>query len=300
MAELADLIRSIASILWPILLFWSLRTFRDDIARALARIKKAKVLGHEFELDNQLKELHQTANQASNEAAELPRDTLSSPDDNRAPDSDRPQTEDVVQKVIETAARFPTVALLLLATEIEKEGRDVLASIGKWTENRPLPFVRTIERLDSHYGLPHHIPSSLKLFWSIRNRLVHGGSADDRDIASALDSGVTIYRALNSLPREKHWVHHKDVAVYSDQECLHELPGVKGVILRTESSSGATTRYQIFPSTKVYFREGRRVSWEWNLNDTWPDAWYRDPISDAIKPAWSSSGEFVGRHYEDM
>ena len=299
MTEFAELLRSIGALLWPALVFWALQAFRNDIAGAIGRIKKAKILGHEFELGDELKELREAANEASNEVAEIPR-AESDPSESPASVSERPETEDPVQKILETAVRSPKVALLQLAMEMEKEGREVLASTGKWTEKNPLPFVRVVERLDSHYGLPRYIPSSLKLFLSIKNKLVHGGVDKERNIVSALDSGVTIYKALRALPRERNWIHHEGVPVYSDPECLHEISGVKGVILKTQSSSGATTKFRIFPSTQTHFRKGKRVSWEWNLGRNWSDAWYRDPTSDEIKPAWQSAGEFIGRHYEDL
>ena len=299
MADIAELLRAIASLLWPIIVICALRAFRKDIAGAIGRIKRAKILGHEFELGTKLKELREAANEASNEVAELPRD-MSGPDEDLAPRGGRPEREDPIHKILESAVQSPTVALLLLAMEVEKEGREVLASVGKWTEKKPLPVLRVIERLDSHYGLPKHIFSSLRLFLDTRNKLVHGGSATDENIVSALDSGVTVYRALKALPRERKWVHHEGVPVYSDQECLHEIPGVKGIIIKSESSSGAATRYGIYPSTRTYFKRGKRVSWEWNLAKTWPDAWYRDPDSNEVKLAWNSAGEFVGRHFEDF
>ena len=299
MAEFAELVRSIASLLWPVLVFWVLRSFRDDIAGAIGRIKKAKILGHEFELGTQLKELREAANEASNEVAELS-SSIPGRAEESASRSETREKDDPVQKVLETAVRSPKVALVLLAMEVEKEGREVLASVGKWTEKKPIPVLRAIERLDSHYGLPRHVFSSLRLFLDTRNKLVHGGSATDQDIVSALDSGVTVYRTLKALPRERNWVHHEGVPVYSDQECLHEIHGVKGIILRTQASSGLTTTYRIFPSTKTYFREGKRVSWEWNLSRTWSDAWYRDPTTNQFKLAWNSSGEFIGRHYQDL
>ena len=228
---------------------------------------------------------------------------MSGPDETPVSRAEQPEKGDAVEKILETAVQSPKVALLLLAMEVEKEGREVLASVGKWTEKKPLPVLRVIERLDSHYGLPKHIFSSLRLFLDTRNKLVHGGSATDQDIVSALDSGVTVYRALKALPRERKWVYHEGVPVYADQECSHEIPGVKGIIIKSESSSGASgaaTRYGIYPSTKTHFKKGKRVSWEWNLAKTWPDAWYRDPDSNAVELAWNSAGEFVGRHYEDL
>ena len=63
-----------------------------------------------------------------------------------------------------------------------------------------------------------------------------------------------------------------------------------GAVLRTQSSSRSETRYRIFPSTKTYFRNGKRVSWEWNLSRTWSDAWYRNPTTNEVKLVWNSSG----------
>lgn len=73
---------------------------------------------------------------------------------------------------------------------------------------------------------------------------------------------------------------------------------MRGVILRTESESGVTMPSRIFPSTHSHFEEGKRVSWEWNLDTVWPQTWYRDPDSNEIIKAWDSSGEFIGRHFE--
>ena len=299
MTEFAELLEALASLAWPTLAFYAVYSFRDDIVSAIGRIKKAKVLGHKLELRPQLEELHEAANQASTKVAELPLD-IPGPDEKSTSESDHPETEVVVRNVLETATQSPRAALILLAIEVEKEGREVLAIIGKWREARPLPILRVIERLDSHYGLPKLAFSSLKLFLDTRNKIVHGGFAVEQDIVSAIDSGVTVYRVLKSLPRERNWVYHEGVPVHSDQECLHEIPGVKGIILKTESSSGAATMYRIFSSTRTYFEKGKRVSWEWNLAKTWSDAWYRDPDSNQVKLAWNSSGEFIGRHFDDL
>ncbi|MXY55688.1 MAG: hypothetical protein F4Y41_04695 [Gammaproteobacteria bacterium] len=299
MTDVAELIRSIASLLWPSLCFVALLIFRADIAKALARLKRASVLGHEFELQPQLEQLREAAGQASEEVADLPENSQQI-DENETLAEARAERDDPVNAILETAARSPRAALLLLAAEIEKKGREVMASVGKLTGKRLVPFRRVIEALDSHYGLPTHIPSSLKLFQEIRNKIVHGGIAEDRDILSALDSGVSIYRALEALPRERHWVDRTDVPLYSDPECTHEIVGVRGVILRTESDSGLRSSYRIFPSTRKDFKSGKRVSWEWNLRNAWPRTWYRDPDSDKIIKAWDSAGEFIGRHFEEL
>ena len=86
--------------------------------------------------------------------------------------------------------------------------------------------------------------------------------ADDREILSVLDSGVSLYQALRSLPRERHWVHEAAVTIYSDEQCLQEIPGAMGVIIKTASPGDQNAEYRIFPSTRDSFQEGERVSWE--------------------------------------
>ena len=292
------LLEAIASLLWPLLTLGILLAFSRDIADALRRIKKVKIAGHEVELGAQLKELHDVASQVVSEVPDLA-GFDGDPGEKPSSRSAGLEAHDSISKILATAAQSPTAALLLLAAEMEREGREVLASVGKWTEGRVVPFRRAIDRLNRHYGLPEHVLGSLRLFLETRNKLVHGGFAKDREILSALDSGVAIYRALQALPRERHRVYHEGVRVYSDAKCLHEITGVRGVILRSESSSGVRVQDRIFPSTKTHFQKGKLVSWEWNLESTWPEAWYRDPDSNDIKFAWSSAGEFVGRHFED-
>lgn len=298
MSELATLLESIAPLLWPILAFIVVFRFAKDISGLLGRIKKASILGGTFELHPDARELQEVADRAIDEAENLPPTTSHTLEDPSAGTA-LPPVPDAIESVLETAAVSPTAGLLLLAREIEKEGRDLLASVGEGKQRVPPSFPRVIARLDEHYGLPTHITSGLSLFRRTRNRLVHGGRADDREVLSVLDSGVSLYQALRSLPRERHWVHDVEVPIYSDEQCLHEIPGAKGVIIKTASTGDQTAECRIFPSTRTHFKKGARVSWEWNLDKAWPDAWYRDPDSNEVKRAWESSGEFVGRHFED-
>lgn len=297
MKEAAELIKAIASLLWPLLGFVALITFKNQIAHAIGRIKKGKFFGQEVELSEELIKLHQTAAEASEEVASLPVDT----DANNEVDAPVEQARDnSINNIIKEAARSPKTALILLASEVEKEAKQTLASIGKLEGRRQLPISQIVDELDSHYGLPKHVASSLRQFWGTRNKIIHGGDTEEGNILSAIDSGVTILKTLRALPREINWVHNQGVPVYSDPECKSEISGVKGIILKTESSSGAKVSYRIFPSSKTHFKKGTRVSWEWSFEKTWNDAWYKDPDSNEIKVAWSSSAEFVGRNLDEI
>ena len=293
MSEYSELLKAIASLLWPILGFVALFLFRNEISNAIGRIRKGKFLGQEVELSDDLERLQRTATEASEEVASLPQASIE-------PEKQDKDTDDPIKAIIKEAGRSPKTALILLASEVEKEARQTLVSIGKLQGTRKMTLSQTINELDSHYGLPKHVSSSLRLFWDTRNKIIHGGETEDRNILSAIDSGVTILRTLQSLPRETNWVHNEGVPIYSDLACEHEIQGVKGIILRTESPSGARTFYRIFPSTRTHFKKDKRVAWEWSFERNWKDAWYKDPETNEIKQAWNSSAEFVGRSLEDV
>lgn len=292
MAELSKLIEAIAALLWPLAALTALLLFKSQIADLLSRIKKGKLLGQEVELSESLEQLQKSASELSNEVASIPSVQSESPEE--AAEESR-SSEEIITNIVHEASRSPKTAIILLASEIEKEARQTLASVGKLQGRRNIPISQAISELDSHYGLPKHVSSSLRLFWDIRNKIIHGGEADERNTLSAIDSGVTILKAIQALPRETNWVHHPGVEVYSDPECKNIIKGTKGVILKSASSSGARIFYRIFPTTKTYFKKGHRVTWEWSVENTWSDAWYRDIETNEIKLAWNSSAEFVGR-----
>lgn len=185
MTDFAELIRAVASLLWPTVAFAALLVFRKDIGAAMQRLRKATFGAHSVELDSDLKKLHE---EVSSLAA-------------RAISGGVVAVEgDSVQKIFEMSAQSPKAALLLLVTEIEGQGRKALVSTGLSRASRKprsLPWV--VARLDEHYDLPAYLPDAVKLFQRVRNRIVHGETASNAQIMSALDSGVSIYRTLAAL-----------------------------------------------------------------------------------------------------
>jgi len=295
MSEISELLKALASLLWPIFAFVVLFLFRSQLAEAIGRFKKGKLLGQEVELSDSLASLQRSASKLSEEISAIPSSEIESSDND-----EQNNDESNVKAIIQEAARSPKAALLLLAAEIEKEAKQTLASIGKLKGRKSINLRQAIDELDSHYGLPRHISSSLRLFWETRNKIIHGGETDESNILSAIDSGVSILKSLQALPRETNWVHHPGVPIYSDPECTVPIKNAKGVILKSASSSGAKTFYRIFPTTRTHFEKGRKVAWEWSQENTWPDAWYRDPASSEIKLAWNASMEFVGRNLDEF
>jgi hypothetical protein len=141
--------------------------------------------------------------------------------------------------------------------------------------------------------LPPHVYDALRHFSYVRNRIVHGesGQATRDEIIRAIDSGLTILRALDAVPRQKNIVHHPGVSVYSDEDCTHVREGVRGLILESTSPGGAIKTINVYPTTRGGYQKGRQVTWEWNPdpNVYWGLSWYRDPTTDDIKAAWGES-----------
>ena len=202
-----------------------------------------------------------------------------------------------VQVRIELLQSSPKNNLLLLASEIERELRYLIASMGLLEQSQG-GFLADVKLLDP-YGFTEI--EKANYFWSIRNKSIHGLEVDSDDISLAIEIGLSFLRSLQSIPHEVHIVHHPGILVYSNPDCTSVYESVKGVILETRSHPGdAFVGFHVFPTTLTHFTQSKIVSWEWNMNNVWEAAWYRDPDTNEVKPAWSSSAEFIGRDLNNL
>lgn len=295
MNKFAALLQAIASLLWPLFAFTALFVFRSQIADLASRLKKGKLLGQEIELNESLKRLDLSAMSVEREVAALP-----APATEVSTLEAQMEEANTVRTIVAEAARSPKVALILLASELEKLAREILATTGHLQSRRYIPVTRAIAELDQKFGLPKHIPSSLKSFWEARNRLIHGGEGTDEDILRAVDSGLTILKALQAMPRETNVVYDPAAVVYGDPELTTPMSNVWGVILETLAPGGTSKSLRIFPTTRMHFKKGHRVAWEWNMETVFGQAWYKDPKTGQSREAWSSAAEFVGRHLDAL
>jgi hypothetical protein len=292
--NVAPILQGLASLGWVAFAFVFLLVFRPDISRLLRRLRKGKLLGQEVELDEELEKLEISGVAAVKEAEALPLE------ERRLPTGEAETTLDAtIRSILQQAARDPKVALMTLWAELEKQGRQALATRGL-LRNRQLPSISEALSELHQYGFPQNMSGSLQLFADARNKIVHGRTATDDDALSALDSGITILRAINVLPNEINVVYHPGVEIFSDANCTAPIADAKGVILETTSPGGALKTHRIFPTTRAHFQKGKRVTWEWNMQKVWPQAWCRDPDSNEIKEAWRLSAEFIGRHLDEV
>src|SRR5947208_3145651 len=229
MKEYSELIAAIASLLWPLFAFTALFLFKKRIGELFGRLRRGKLLGQEIELGESLEKLELSAVAVAKEVAALP--NVPNP-----PESEKLTDNDEIKEILHEAARSPKTALILLASAIEREARQLLASVGHLRGQHYVPLSQAMEVLGKQFGgLPGHIPNSLKFFWEARNRLIHGGQADPEETLRAIDSGITILKALKAFPREVNVVYHPGVTVFQDALCQKPWPNVRGVILETET-----------------------------------------------------------------
>lgn len=303
MIEWAELLKAIASILWPAFAFTTLFAFRRQIANLIPRIRKGKILGQELELAENLDKLEVAAKATIEEvpALLLPAsdDASASPQPPMTPEAEH-DGDETVSRVLELAGTSPKAALLLLASELERSLTRLLASVGKLQGRDFVPFREGMSILRSHAGLPHNLMASVDLFYGLRNRLVHGRGVTEDDILRAIDSGVSIYRALMSVPHENHRVVNPGTPVYYDAACSSVIAGAKGVILESYGPDGLARGLRIFPTTRTHFRAGTTVAWEWSAENRFGEAWYRDDETNQPRYAWTSSMEFIGRNLDDL
>lgn len=298
MDDFAKLIAAVAKLLWPLFGFCLLFSFRQEIASILKRLShatKVKAPGIDIELD-QLKEgAEKAVQEVVLPALPAPRQ----PTTRLGQVGEVPPEEPTETLILREAAQSPKAALLLLGSEIQKRVKQLLAATN-WQQNiKPEPLAEAIDKLRAQGSLPEHVTGSLKLFLDVRNKLIHGEANDD-EIFRAIDSGLTLLRAINSIPTEANVVYRANVPVYSDSDCTQRIVDATGLILETTSPGGLQTSYRMFPTARTHFQEGKRVAWEWNMGKKWGRAWYRDPTTNETKEAWGGSAEFIGRHLDEV
>lgn len=292
-SSLSELIRSIATLLWPLIVFFLIMRYNDEFRDLLKRLRKGKLLGQEIELDPKVRQLNVTIETA---ASETPLQSIQK-------DSGEFQTgnTNAIEDILNEIKNSPKTALIKLSIQIESELRILLAQSGL-LDISPISMRNSIKLLQERGALPPALTSSLDQFMQVRNMLIHGldlGESNE-NILSAIDSGIYILKMIRAIPHEINVVYATNVPVFEDAECKKIRPDIKALILETKSPGGARTSYRIFPTTRNNYIKGRPVSWHWNMHRSWGESWYRDPTTDEIKEAWTASAEFVGKHLDEI
>jgi hypothetical protein len=289
---IAPIIQAVASLAWPLVLGFALYSFKEPLVDVSRRLMKAEVLGQKVELRDDLERLNASTKATSVEAKVYSERSLSDPKQIEAADAE-------IHSIIEKAATDPKLALIALSTALERKGRLALATRGILGNRKAVSLTQALAEL-AQYGFPPNLAGSLQLFLDVRNKIVHGETATNDDALRALDSGLTLLRVLDALPNETNIVYHPGVDLFFDANGTRSITDARGLMLETTSPGRTMKTFRIFPTTHKNYEKGKQVTWEWNMDKTWPQAWYRDPDTHKIERAWDQSGEFVGRHIDDV
>jgi ribonuclease HepT-like protein len=282
-----DLIVALSHWLWPIVLLILLLVYRKPIAALLGRVKKGELFGQEFELEPEVNKFQESVKQAEKEIAQLPPSS-----DVDVAESKR--TEIDVNRILDDSKGSPELALIRLSNLLEPEAKNALGSMGFLPRNKRLSGFWAMQVLGDKGLLPQSAADSLKRFWDLRNRIVHGrAEVDEKEILRVLDIGIDLLKTIRSIPHEVHTV-EQVVDVYDNPECTIKRVGSKAVILNSQTADGGLLR-RLFHSTKTdHYKRGQRVMWEWELTRSIPEGWYIDSRDQSTKIIGGSL-DFVGR-----
>jgi hypothetical protein len=210
--NLAELISALASLAWPVITLTIICLFRTELGALLTRLRKGKLLGTEFELDElQAKAITAEAMAGLPTISARPSvtrnwETDSPPEAATGPEPpayrfqlDARSAQDAIEEVLREAARSPRLGLMLLSSKIERAARE-LGGLDV-SRDRPVPLGAVISVLVRTEQIPSEAAEALNLFNQVRNRIVHGHDADDDEITRAIDSGTRLLRLLLLPPK---------------------------------------------------------------------------------------------------
>jgi hypothetical protein len=182
-SEVAEVLKALAAVLWPVAIIVVILTFRKDVRGLIAglKLRRGKLFGQEFEfeLDKLEKETRPLAEPSSTAAQQPP--------------------TDILQRILREAASSPKAALMYLQAEIERQLRAVLASRGVDPRDvRSVPYQRAMDLFRGSDEVSQEFPRWLQEFRNIRNIIIHGHGATDEDALRAIDIGARILSVLNT------------------------------------------------------------------------------------------------------
>ncbi len=281
-----EVYKLLGTVAWLLFFFTVIVIFRKELRRFIDRISNWEGFGQKVELKRDLERLQEGSVEAAGEPS-VTTPVVPSPDEVLSAEA-QAETSRVIRDVLSESARSPRLGLMLLASELEGLARRIAANIGH--PSRSLSEV--LRNLQDR--LPGAATATLPLFLQIRNRVVHGSGVSNEEVLRAVDSGIRLYSALETIKVNPHVVLRSNVPLFLDEQLLRPLEGATGVLL--ESQEGDPVGHvRIFPTTKTAYRERMEVSWEWNMSRVFPGCWYREELGGEVRKAFDSAAEFVGR-----
>jgi len=196
--ELTELIKAVASLAWPIIVLILVLAFKGKLGDLLSKrkLKRGKIFGQEFELEEELNRLEQATTPYA-----TPYATMSASVSPEAAQADgqtevQRQTNDVTSRILAEAGTSPRAALMALAAQLEAELRRLLQEAH--APVRPTTTWRDSVAFLRQREFPEELLESMIRFRDIRNKIVHGYDASNEDVLRAIDVGLRILNAIRA------------------------------------------------------------------------------------------------------
>jgi hypothetical protein len=196
LGAVADLVRALAALCWPALVYVVLRTYQEEIRALLHRIRRTKPSAGELELRADVDQLE---GQVRAELEKMPVLPLSRADEESADaQADRDVSDE--RRILDAAARSPRLGLMELSLAMEHELGRVLSAAGEATPGPDGSSVRGLaERLVEMTLMSRSLANCIVALGDLRNRLVHAHVAHDVEVMRVIDLGSSVLRIVRSL-----------------------------------------------------------------------------------------------------
>jgi hypothetical protein len=188
LGAVAELVRALAALCWPALVYVVLRTYQEEIRALLHRIRRAKPGPTELELRADLDRLEQ---QVRAEFERPPVHSVAGTGEESASDE---------RRILDAAARSSRLGLMELSLAIEQELRRLLAAAGADTAPGLDGSVRgSAERLAEREFMTRSLSNCVAALADLRDRLVHSHAAHESEAMRAIDLGTKVLRIVRAL-----------------------------------------------------------------------------------------------------
>jgi hypothetical protein len=174
-----------------------------------------------------------------------------------------------------------------------------LANAGK-TDISDDPAIN-MRRLEQMHYVPSDWADAYCRFFALEDQLLNTLATNQSEFAALNKWGKTTLRLLKSIQLSSHQVLRADIPLYADEQGRTPIKAVGVQLKETQLSTGQVFSNQIFPTLKNnYYSRGGFVTWEWDNQHQWENAWYRNLSTGKFVKAFDSSFTFNGRHMDEF
>jgi hypothetical protein len=188
LGAVAELVRALAALCWPALVYVVLRTYQEEIRALLHRIRRAKPGPGELELRADVDQLEQDVRA---ELERLPARAVVGTDEENGSDE---------RRILDAAARSSRLGLMELSLAIEPELQRLLATAGTDTAPGLDGSIRgSAECLVERGLMSRSLASCVVTLADLRDRLVHAHAAHENEAMRSIDLGTKVLRIIRAF-----------------------------------------------------------------------------------------------------